>query len=411
MLNKCLFIEKRDGENHLSLDGKWYFADAEEKVCDPTKLTYALSATLPKSVAWCLYEAGILSHPYLGTNSKKYEYIRNRIWYFKKTFFVESDKRSEMAYLCFDGISYYSRIWLNGVYLGEHEGMFGGPVLEVADILRYGQENELIVEAMPSNYRIELHPEKIAPFSRALNKNAITPWQSTNDGLTQNCDFSVVGIWRSLRLEFLNRYHITNPCLRTESISDDKAQLLLEVPINTYFNDESKGITGMISGRDDVPKNSFARPFMPKCANDPVTVQISLTDDADGRAVYSHSESIDPVQYFTGNEFESGNDHIYYRKNFEIDSPKLWYPNGYGEQNLYSVKITLSHDGKVCDSHSFKTGIRTIEVVDGGTNKLFRKEEKFQFVINGREIFLKGMNFTQLDQLYLEDRSEYDWVL
>jgi beta-galactosidase/beta-glucuronidase len=61
----------------------------------------------------------------------------------------------QFFYLCFDGIAYYSRVWLNGVLLGEHEGMFGGPVCDVAAHLIAGGENELIVEIKACNYGVK----------------------------------------------------------------------------------------------------------------------------------------------------------------------------------------------------------------------------------------------------------------
>lgn len=33
----------------------------------------------------------------------------------------------------------------------------------------------------------------------------------------------------------------------------------------------------------------------------------------------------------------------------EIENPHLWYPNGYGEQNLYKVKLELFSNGVICD--------------------------------------------------------------
>jgi len=408
-LNKNLFIEKRQGKAHLSLDGEWFFTDTKEKVVDLASLSYDYSSTLPKSVGWCLYEAGILPHPYVGTNSKKYEYIRNRVWYFKKTFFADR-AHSDMAYLCFDGVSYYSRVWINGILLGEHEGMFGGPVCEVSQFLNYGDENELVVEAVACNYLIDMHPEMVMPYRKVYPKNAISPWQITNDSLTQNGDFNVVGIWRSVRIEFLDTYHITNPYLHTVSIEENKASLLLEVPINTPVNDEKSGVSTMVSFREDIPQNCYAGTIQPKELDDTLTVSFSITDD-DGKVVYAFSEQINPIEFFGRDGFEKANDHLFYRKNIVIDSPKLWYPNGYGDQPLYTVQISLSHDGKVCDEHTFKTGIRTLIVTDGAAEKLCRRGEKFQFVVNGREIFLKGMNLTELDQLYLEDRDEYDWTL
>ena len=36
----------------------------------------------------------------------------------------------------------------------------------------------------------------------------------------------------------------------------------------------------------------------------------------------------------------------------KIDDPKLWWPNGYGEQNLYEVKVTLFSDGVALDEYT-----------------------------------------------------------
>ena len=408
-LNKSLFIEKREGKNHISLDGQWFFTDLDEKTCCPAMLDFENKADLPLSVGWCLYESGVLPHPYVGTNSSRYEYIRNRVWYFKRSFFVEKEKQNDydMAYLCFDAVSYFSKVWLNGVCLGEHEGMFGGPVCEVAKLLKYGEENELIVEAIASNYKIESRPTDTAPWRRWYSAAAITPWHLTNDDLTQNGHFNIVGIWRSVRLEFLNTYHITNPYLYTKDVGENEATLSLEVPVSTPFFDETKGIGTTVSFRDDLPRNGFSGTLLPKVYDVELTVNVEIADLC-GKVVYSDSETINPVEYMS---LSNPNEYIYFKRNIEIDNPKLWYPNGYGDQPLYAVHLSLSVDGKKCDSQSFKTAIRTIKVVEGKAPKHFRREEQFQFVVNGREIFLKGMNLTQLDQLLKENENDYDWVL
>ena len=51
-----------------------------------------------------------------------------------------------------------------------------------------------------------------------------------------------------------------------------------------------------------------------------------------------------------------------YEVSVEINNPKLWWPNGMGEQNLYNVEINLS-DKISQDSKSYKIGLRTIELV------------------------------------------------
>mgnify|MGYP000820540331 FL=1 len=44
-----------------------------------------------------------------------------------------------------------------------------------------------------------------------------------------------------------------------------------------------------------------------------------------------------------------------------IDQPKLWWPNGYGDPNLYTCKLTCSVDGEVSDVKDLTFGIKKYE--------------------------------------------------
>ena len=41
-------------------------------------------------------------------------------------------------------------------------------------------------------------------------------------------------------------------------------------------------------------------------------------------------------------------------------NPKLWWPNGYGPQNLYTLHLSLEIDGAVSDARDVNFGIRKI---------------------------------------------------
>ncbi len=48
--------------------------------------------------------------------------------------------------LLFGGVYYSARVWLNGVYLGDHEGYFAPFEFDVTDVVLLGGENEVLVE-------------------------------------------------------------------------------------------------------------------------------------------------------------------------------------------------------------------------------------------------------------------------
>ena len=79
-----------------------------------------------------------------------------------------------------------------------------------------------------------------------------------------------------------------------------------------------------------------------------------------------------------------------------IENPRLWWPNGYGEQNLYTVEFNLYKGNILLDTVTKTVGLRTIELCrdkdeDG---------EEFCFKVNDIKIFAMGANFVPVDSLY-----------
>jgi len=77
-LNQPYYIEPRKGENHLNLNGEWEFGYADKVTEKPSEDMWKYKTQLPKSIYHSLEEAGVLPDPYVGTNSKKYHFWRNK---------------------------------------------------------------------------------------------------------------------------------------------------------------------------------------------------------------------------------------------------------------------------------------------------------------------------------------------
>ena len=56
-----------------------------------------------------------------------------------------------------------------------------------------------------------------------------------------------------------------------------------------------------------------------------------------------------------------------------IHNPKLWWPNGYGKQPLYTLTIQLKAGETVLDTREYPIGLRTVTVSRRGIDKLGRR--------------------------------------
>ncbi len=93
---------------------------------------------------------------------------------------------------------------------------------------------------------------------------------------------------------------------------------------------------------------------------------------------------------------------------FAIPDPRLWWPNGLGEHNLYRLTLSfLPREGGTADTCSTTFAIRTVEMapLPGGPHP---DKYNWIFVINRRPVFVKGAGWCTMDPLMDFSRGRID---
>ena len=78
-----------------------------------------------------------------------------------------------------------------------------------------------------------------------------------------------------------------------------------------------------------------------------------------------------------------------------VPQPRLWWPNGLGDQPLYRVRVELCRDGRVLDVWEKRIGLRTLTV----NRKPDAWGERFAHCVNGVEVFAMGADYIPEDHL------------
>lgn len=384
------YIYPRVSGQHLDLSLDWKLSSKDKPIVKLNELDRNewISVAYPTSVQMAQYKAGILGDPYKHLNAREHEKLEQKVWYYKKSFTVPENLSGNTLMLNFDGIDYYAKVWLNGIEQGQHRGVFGGPVLDVSEVIKYDKVNELVVEVISANYGIQNFnpnvPGKIVKGWFLMGGSAMEP-------------FFNLGLWRTVRLEALPEYHLERPFLYTKSIKDNKAILGLEVELFAGKNSLDFSLhpwNNCQISNYSIPQQSPQN----KRVNDKLEVRVELLDKGD----------IVLEKTFIPEVIEG---RCWMEQSIVFDNPKLWYPNGLGNPDYYLAKITLIVNGHATDCIQFDYGIRMIEQVRSAGLRTGERWQNWQFVVNGKHFFVKGINWMPVDALYDLTADKYDWAI
>ena len=111
------------------------------------------------------------------------------IWYARKVHIAQETLAGSVR-LCFEGVDYTAKVWVNGTFVGRHDGAYTAFDFEISAVLHAG-ENLIVVKA-EDGYRLENPRGK----QRWLDRNYSCWYVPTT------------GIWKSVWLEFTGKYRI-----------------------------------------------------------------------------------------------------------------------------------------------------------------------------------------------------------
>lgn len=333
----------------VSLDGKWRLTGKHD-----TEPIPEFEAAVPGNIELDLFHAGLCPDPFYADNVDRMRKFEFYDWEYSRTFTVPADF-SDRAEFVFDGIDGIAELKLNGELLGRAENSFIRHTFPAGGALRRGTENTLTIHLTspmsPHKNRILDH-QVIAHEMSFENRDVRKPAHEYGWDIAPRLPLG--GIWKPCRLREAPEHELLACYLDPVFPSPDAVQIAFSY-----------------SFRTTIP------------AWDRFLIELKLTC---GDSIFAHSEKV----WFTSGRFE-----------FPVADPKLWYPRGYGEQNLYDAEIVISCDGAELIREHRRFGIRKVRLDYDEDPENFR----FHFIINDVPFMAKGTNHVPLDALHSRDRE------
>ena len=356
----------------MELNGTWklyYFPQGQFDIAHPSELTglglagQPIAAEVPGNVELDLARAGVLQDPYVGDNVLKLREYETHEWWYVRTFTVDAAllKGGRGIELLFRGVDCLATYWLDGEEIGSSDNMFIEHRFDVTERLAAGREHTLAVRLRSPV--LEAMAKRYEPSNLALPVNYESLWirkAAHMFGWDIMPRAVSAGLWRPVELVVREPDEIEYIYAVTREASEHSAKMQLFFRLRT----DAKKLTDLrlrVSG---------------VCGDSRFAAEKKI------RFVAGHIE-------------------------VAVDRPKLWWPRGYGEANLYEVTLELLHAGNVIARRTETIGLRTLELLRTDVSTPERPG-RFQFVVNGVPIQIKGTNWVPMDMFHSKDAARYE---
>jgi hypothetical protein len=328
-------------------------------------------AVVPGTVLGSYVAAGAEPDPWFGDQMSDISedfFSQNDFWY-RDTFLVPADYSGRRLWLDFDGINWKAEVFLNGQAVGRIDGAFIRGRFEVTAMARPGATNCLAVlihrvaHPGPGPKKV-VHKKLGSPTVNGDVLGADSPTFVASAGwnwlpIVRGRN---IGIWNDVRLETSGEVTLIDPWVTSEIPLPDTSRAGLTVRTE-LCNHSTRPQSGKLVGT--IGNVTFEQPV----SLEPGQTKSMVLDKTSCPAL-------------------------------AITHPRLWWPNGYGAQPLYTLNLRFEHDGAVSDGKTVTFGIRRMDYqFVNGNLTLF---------VNGQRILCRGGNWGMDEGMLNCDRAGYD---
>ena len=322
----------------LDLNGIWQMQGAG----------YECEGTIPGSVYSFLLDNNLMEDPFYRMNELEALKLMDNEFEFSKAF--DFTPTGDRVLLHCDGLDTLCDIYINGVHVAYADNMHRTYEFDVTEFLKDGK----------NVIRIVFHP--VDPYIRAKQEEEMQydPWHCTpGAGYVRKAHCMMgwdwgprlpdAGVWKNIELLVLDSARITDFHI-VQRHEDGR------VYVTPYVKMDKDDVVESVPAGEDIK----------------VVVTIT-TPDGTSCEIPANEET-------------------------EIKNPQLWWPNGLGQQPLYTVEarvIDNAAGGKEADIQTKRIGLRTL--------KLIREKDKygegFCHEVNGVRFFAMGADYIPEDNI------------
>lgn len=290
---------------------------------------------------------------------------------------------TQVMYICFKGADYIAEVYINGEFVGEHEGFFSPFEFEISEYIKMG-ENTLKVK-LKNDFRYNgdnslggerLEGDKLYAATGLGWDDAELGWHHCPAGM---------GIYNDVYVEVRNKRHIHDVFVRP-LIEKKCAEVWIEVE-NTEYKKKDVSVKYSIYGqnfKETVVENQIFTPATVRTVGLGDSLTEAEVKDILGKAIPAPTQKGVNLYKFT----------------VPMENIRLWEPQ---KPYLYRLNLELICDDEVTDSHSCQFGMREFK-------QDLEAKPYGMFYLNGKKIRLRGANTMGFEQQDVMN-GDYDQLI